>query len=237
MIKIAIVDDELKERNKIKECLDFVARKERVEFQVSEFSSGLSFIGNYRPIYDIVLMDIEMPEADGLEIAHMLREMDKTVIIIFVTNMAKYAVRGYEVEALDFVVKPINIFSFAMKMGRAVARTAKRFEDSILIKMDGEMLTLQIASIKYLEVDGHYVIYHTTEGNFNECITLKHAEDKIGKTSIFVRCNRGHLVNLCYVTSIKALSVFLGDEELSISRPQKLEFVSAYLKFVAGGRK
>lgn len=234
MIKIAVVDDDEKARKAIKECLNFVAEKECVEFQVSEFCSGLAFIGEYSPIYDIVLLDIEMPEADGLEVAHMLRKVDKSAIIIFVTNMAQYAVRGYEVEALDFIVKPINKFGFAMKMSRAIARTAKRVEDSVFIKTEGEVFTVPVASVKYLEVDGHYVIYHTLDGEYRECITLKNAESKINK-DFFVRCNRCYFVNLRYVSYIKGFSAFIGNEELVISSPQKTAFVSAYLKFIAGG--
>ncbi len=234
MIKVAVVDDEAKARNTVRECLSFVAEKERVDFKISEFCSGLSFLGEYKPVYDIVLLDIEMPEADGLEIARMLRKMDKSVIIIFVTNMAQYAVKGYEVEALDFIVKPVNKYGFAMKMSRAIARTAKRVEDSVPIKTDGEVFSVQISSIKYLEVNEHYIIYHTTDGEYSECITLKNAENKINK-DFFVRCNRCYLVNLRYVSYIKGLSVFVGNDELIISRPQKSAFVSAYLKFISGG--
>lgn len=236
MINVAIVDDEEKERETIKECLNFCAEKEAVKLQMFEFSSGLALLGNYKPIYDIILLDIDMPGTNGLEIAHMLREIDKFVVIIFITNMAKFAVRGYEVDALDFIVKPINKFSFAMKMARAIGRTGKRVEESIYIKTDGAIVCTQIASIKYLEVNEHYVTYHTTEGDFSECITLKKAEGKLQK-DFFVRCNRCYLINLHYVTSVKGLSVFLGNEELSISRPQKTAFLTAYLKFIAGGDK
>lgn len=236
VISVAIVDNEESARRQIMECLDFVAEREQVKFQVTEFASGLKFIGGYRPVYDIVLMDIKMPDADGLEIARMLRELDKSVLLVFVTNMAQYAVRGYEVDALDFVVKPINPYSFAMKMKRAISRTAKRIENAIAIRNEGEIITLQVASIKYLEVDDHYVVYHTTEGNYSECITLKNAENKLGQ-SCFVRCNRGDLVNLRYVSAIKKDCVYVGNEALFISRPQKTAFISAYLQFVAGGRK
>ncbi|MBO7368928.1 MAG: response regulator transcription factor [Clostridia bacterium] len=235
MITIAIVEDDKNERERIKECLDYVEENEGLSLRVSEFSNGLDFLGGYKPVYDIVLMDIEMPGMDGIELARAIRKVDKSVILIFVTNLAQYAVQGYEVEALDFILKPINKFSFAMKLDRAIARTTKRMNDSFQIKTGGETLSVQVASVRYVEVDAHYVIYHTTEGDYTEYKTLKEVEKKINK-EFFARCNRCYLVNLRYVTSVKKDTVFVGKDELIISRPQKKAFLSAFSDFL-GGRK
>ena len=233
MIRIAVIDDEAEAREKIVECLSYVSEREETELSVSEFSSGLAFLGNYSPIYDIILMDIEMPGENGLEVARMLRETDKSVLLIFVTNMAQYAVSGYEVDALDFIVKPVNRYTLAMKMKRAIARTAKRLDDAVQIKSEGELYTIRASSVKYVESDGHYVIYHTAEGNFSEYGTLKIAENKLGKRC-FVRCNRCYLVNLRYVDAVKRDCAVIGGEELLISRPQKKAFLSAFSKFLGG---
>ena len=166
MLHVAIVEDEESERAHLKNCLRYLGEKEQIAFQVSEFPSGMAFLGDYKPIYDIVLMDIEMPGMNGLETARALRQMDMSVILVFVTNMAQYAVNGYE---------------FAMKMTRAVSRTTKRQDESIRIKGAGGFYVLRVASIKYLEVLEHYVTYHTTEGDFTEYITLKDAEKKLSK--------------------------------------------------------
>ena len=232
MIQIAIVDDEAQARERVKECLDFWAQKEGVEFCVKEFDSGLAFIGTYAPIYDIVLLDIEMPGSDGLETARMLRKVDKSVIIMFVTNMSQLAIHGYEVEALDFIVKPVNRYSFAMKMSRALARI-KRLDDVIQIKEEGETYAVSVSSIKYLEVSGHYVVFHTKDRNYSEYTTLKNAESKIGK-DFFVHCNRHLLVNLRYIDSVKRESVIVDGEELLFSRAQKKPFLSAYSDFLGG---
>ena len=104
MIKVAIVEDDQDERTRIRECLSYYAGSEGLNFDVAEFSTGNAFIGNYRPQYDIVFMDIEMPGMDGMETAEAMRKMDLSVLLIFVTNMAQYAISGYSVEALDFVV-------------------------------------------------------------------------------------------------------------------------------------
>ena len=235
MISIAIVEDDKKERLRIKECLDYITAQEDVQLNISEFSNGLEFLGNYKPIYDIVLMDIEMPGMNGMEAAHALRKIDKTVILIFVTNLAQYAVQGYEVEAMDFILKPINKYSFAMKLDRAISRTTKRLDESIQIRTEGETFSVQIASVKYVEVAAHYVVYHTTDGDYTEYNTLKEVEKKINK-SFFVRCNRCYLVNLRYITSVKRDSVFVGKDELVISRPQQKTFLAAFADFLGGNK-
>lgn len=114
MVSIAIVEDNEKERAYIRSCLDEISKQEEIPLHVEEFSSGTAFLGNYQPVYDIVLMDIEMPVMNGMETARMLRKIDETVLLLFVTNMSQYAVQGYDVDALDFIVKPINPYSFAI---------------------------------------------------------------------------------------------------------------------------
>ena len=119
MLQIAIVEDDPSERERIRECLRLM-EDDDISFAVREFETGVSFLDQYQPEYDIVLMDIEMPGIDGLKTARELRRMDGEVILIFVTNMAQFALYGYEVDALDFILKPINRYSFSLKRrGRA----------------------------------------------------------------------------------------------------------------------
>jgi len=103
----------------------------------------------------------------------------------------------------------------------------------IQIKAAKDVYTTSIASIRYLEVNGHYIIYHTTEGDYSEYITLKEAEQKISK-DFFVRCNRCYLVNLKYVSSVQDDMVCVGKDELPISRPQKKAFMNALAVFIGG---
>lgn len=235
MIQVAIVEDDASARAKIRECLDYVSAENQIVFDIHEFSSGFSFIGQYEPEYDIVFMDIDMPGMNGMDAARAFRRMDTNVVLIFVTNMAQYAISGYEVDALDFVLKPINKYSFALKVKRAVARTTKHTDDYITIKTDGGIHRERIAAVKYLEMDGHYVIYHTTSGNYAEYSTLKDAEAKINRP-YFVRCNRSFLVNLRHVKSLQKDVIIVDGDELAISRPQRKAFLEALAEYMGGGR-
>ena len=98
VIRVAIVEDDREARESLRACLGWIAEKDRQQFRVSEFPSGTAFLGNYEPDYDLVFMDIQMPGMNGMETARALRKMDASVLLIFVTNMAQYAIAGYEVD-------------------------------------------------------------------------------------------------------------------------------------------
>ena len=235
MIQIALVEDDEKERRHLKECLAFLSAKENVQFNITEFVSGLHFIGSYKPLYDIVLMDIEMPGMNGMETARELRKIDQSVILIFVTALAQYALQGYDVDALSYMLKPVNQYDFAMKMVRALNRCTRWREDSVSIRTDRENFNVRVSDIRYLEVIGHHVIYHTNSGSFEEYSSLKEAKQKIMQ-DYFVHCNRCYFVNLRYVTEVKDNVAWLGKDALAISRPQKKEFMAAFSNYIGGIR-
>ncbi len=235
MIEIAIVEDDPEERRKIRNCLKEFEANQDILFSVTEFENGLAFIGGYHTGYDIVFMDIDMPGMNGMETARELRKEDPSVLLIFVTNMAQYAVSGYEVDAMDFILKPINRYSFQIKLKRAVNRVPQRTDEYVGIRTDGTVKQVRITSIRYLDVYGHYVRYHTTGGDYTEYTTLKEASEKL-KRSFFVPANRSVLVNLQYVTSVSKDTVTVGEDQLDISRPQRKTFLTAVTEYIGGRR-
>lgn len=235
LIRVAIVEDDSAERERLRACLRWLEESEGLQFHVTEFSTGTAFIGSFAGGYDLVFMDIEMPGMNGMETARALRKMDASVLLIFVTNMAQYAVDGYEVDALDFILKPVNKYSFAIKMKRALSRIPKRSEEFIPVKVEGELRQVLVSSIRYLDMDGHYVIYHTTQGDLSEYGTLKEAYGKLNRPS-FVFVNRSCLVNLYHVSAVSKNSVTVGERQLDISRPQRKSFLAAMSDFMGGRR-
>lgn len=233
MIRIAIVEDEPTERDRIKVYLEEIAQEDQTQFDIEQYSSGMAFVMRGMKDYDLVLMDIDMPNLNGIETAKALRKVDQSATLIFVTNMAQYAISGYEVNAVDFILKPVNRYSFAIKIKRAISRTAKKNDNAIQIKMDGTIFLVHMYQIMYLEVDGHYVIFHTTQGDYKEYTTLKLAQKRIN-SSHFVQCNQSFLINMKYIESVSRESVTVGGTIIYISRKMKTEFMNAVLDFLGG---
>ncbi len=236
MLNVAIVDDEESERKRISDCLEYVAQKKKVEFAVREFSSADRFLIGYESGYDIIFMDIDFSVgSSGMDAARQLRKIDKNVIIIFVTNMAQMAVQGYEVDALDFIVKPFDKYTFSLKMTRALGRITVRRNDEIIITVNGDLVSIRTHLIKYLEVQGHYIVYHSKEGEFVEYSSLSAAEKKI-RDDAFIRCNRGCMVNLRFVTSVKKDSCIVDGKEIFIARPQQKKLKQAFADWLGGSK-
>lgn len=235
MIRAAIVEDDPRERERLRSCLRELEQSEGLRIHVSEFPTGTAFLGSYTPDFDIVFMDIEMPGMNGMETARAVRQTDESVLLIFVTNMAQYAIAGYEVDAMDFILKPVNKYSFALKMKRALARIPRRTDEYISVRHERELRQLAVSSIQYVDIDGHYVVYHTAEGSCREYGTLKEAYGKLNRTC-FAFVNRSCLVNLYHVSAVGKNTATVGGDQLDISRPQKKSFLAAMSDFMGGRR-
>ena len=110
MRQACIVEDSAADAERLKKCVERFAQERKESISVRVYKDGIDFLSNYRPEADVVFLDVEMPILSGIEVAHKLRNIDPYVCIIFVTNMVQYALRGYEVSALDYVIKPISYF-------------------------------------------------------------------------------------------------------------------------------
>ena len=113
-------------------------------------------------------MDIEMEFMNGLTAAEKIRVKDDEVVIIFITNTPQYAMKGYTVDALDYVLKPLSYFAFSQKIDRALTRLERRKKKYISISIKGGMKKLEIPGIHYVEVRDHDLIYHTDKGTFEK---------------------------------------------------------------------
>ena len=125
MPRIAVVDDQPDMRQQLCSMIDQYSRENNCMLEVTAFSDGSQVITNYCKGFDIIFLDIEMPELGGMDAAERIRTVDPDVVLVFVTNMAQYAIRGYEVDALDFVLKPVNYYQFSTKLARALQRVQR----------------------------------------------------------------------------------------------------------------
>lgn len=229
MFRIGIVEDHAAAADKLRSYLERYGAENGENFNISVFSDALEFLDSYKRIYDMVFMDIELPFIDGMEAARRLRNVDQQVILIFVTNMARYAVKGYEVDAMDYLVKPVHYGDFELKLRRALGRREAGQEAILVVRQSG-FLRLRLREIRYIEVRGHTLIFHTETEQVKGSGTLLETEEKL-KDRGFLRCNKCYLVNQMHIAAVQGYTlVMTGGEELQISRPRKKSFMSELAK-------
>lgn len=233
MIKIAIIDDEQEERERLLGYYQSLRAEVEDELDIHTYMSGNEFISRGDTSFDLICLDIDMEGMDGICTAKEIRKKDSQVIIIFVTNMAQMAIRGYEVQALDFVVKPVNYYSFAMKMTNAFQMLRNRRSRNIMLTTTGGMQKISSDELYYVEVNGHYLYYHTKDQVFRQKASLREIEDRLSGLS-FKRCNNCYLVNLKYVNCVNKDDLKVGEDWLKISRPRKKEFLQSLTNYMGG---
>ena len=233
MRNVAIVEDEKPAADLLVSFLAKYTEKYGEEFNVHRFVDGISFLTNYRPHYDLVFMDIELPDINGLNAAKKMREMDREVTLVFVTNMAQFAVRGYEVSAYDYIVKPLTFPNFVLKLQRALEYIKSKSSVKVYVPVDDGVMCLDSCEIKYIEIVQHRITYHTVLGEYLSHGTLKKVEALLAGAP-FVRCNSCYLVNLRFVTAVKDFKLFLGAETLQISHPRRSEFLRKLNDYLGG---
>lgn len=234
MIRVGLVDDDREHTKLLRSFLVQYEREAEVRFQTTEFLDGMSFVDDYDGSLDIVFLDIEMPHMDGMTAARIIRKRDTSLAIVFITNMAQYAIHGYEVDAIDFMVKPVGYFNFARKLERAVRYLRKREQRTILLCDEDGVVRLSASNIWYIEKDRDYLVYHTGQGVFRKRGTLK-AEREQFQGLPFEECTSGCLVNLERVQRIGQEHIYLKGEKLPLSRRMKKDFTHSYISYMGGG--
>lgn len=235
MIKIALVEDDPSCKEQTVNYVERFSKENGVEVKIDCFADGLEFLEKYSSDYTVVFMDIEMPYMNGLNVAKKLREKDECVSLIFMTQMAQYAIKGYEVNAIDYVVKPVAYGTFSDKLKKAIKASEKYIDyDFTVAKKDGKV-RLQTSKIYYVEVTDHKLIYHTVDGNLENSGSLNSLERELAKYN-FSRCNTCYLVNLRFVTALNENTVWVGNDALAVSRSRKKSFFSDIAAYRGGGK-
>lgn len=236
MIRVAIVDDEIEATDHLRTLLMRYAQDANVQFQISTYDNGVVFLEGCRTNhYDLVFMDVDMPDMDGFQTARNWRQADSTAVLMFVTNVAQQAIRGYEVNALDYILKPLSYQAFCLKMPKALAICNRNNQNKIAIKTRTGQSVFSASSIIFVGSDGHHITYYTEQGEIAAYGTMKNVDELLPKSSFF-RCNSGYIVNLGAVTSCEGnVLVMNNGTKLEISRARRKEFLEALQRFYFSG--
>lgn len=230
-MRIAIVDDNKIDLEEISRVVDSAARSEGFDYKISAFSDSIKFLEEHKGEYDVLFLDIEMPHYNGMDVAKRIRQIGSDCNIIFITNMPQFAIQGYEVDAIGYIIKPARLFAVKdvlKKADRAIIR--KRNSVKIVLNIKQDVIVLNSPSIYYIEAQGHDLIFHTDKGTYTCRKTLGELEEQL-KGMPFVKCNRCYLVNLKHVQSISDSDVIVDGARLRISRNRKKEFFEKFMEY------
>lgn len=235
MIRLVVLEDEKAASNALLDCIKRYSEESKQLFDVVTYDNALDFIDKYKVSADVIFMDIQMPYLNGMDAAKRVREMDENVVIVFVTNLARYAIEAYEVNAYDFVLKPVRYSAFAMKMDRICRYVERNRSDAKLLTVITREVKKRVlvSDIKYVEVRNHEVILHCADEDVKFRGTLSSVAEEL-RESEFALCNSCYLVNLKYVTEIDGDTVTVGGEKLRISQPKRKQFVREVAKYIGG---
>lgn len=231
MIRIAVVEDEPKMANTLLGYMERVSQKTGSIYAADIFSSGESFLRQPEGKYHLVLFDIILTGIDGMETAKKLRERDKDIGIVFITNMAQYAVKGYEVRAIDYILKPIFYPDFESKFLRAIKKVTAQ-NKMVTLKTAEGVLRCPVSELFCVYGEGHLVTYVTENGEYiKRGFSLKNAEKQLDQYA-FIRISGNYLVNLRCIRQIGEDSIVVGHRNIPISKVRRGELIKAIATYL-----
>lgn len=226
MVRIALVEDDVVYRQQLQDYLQQYEKDSGQKFRVSLFSDGDEITEGYRAEFDIILMDIEMAFMDGITAAEKIRQQDQEVVIIFITNMPQYAMKGYMVDALDYVLKPVSYYAFSQRIDRALSRMQNRRRVFLSVPIHGGVRKVDLSELSYIEVQDHDLLFHLQKETFLTKGVLSEMEEQLREQPFF-RCGKSYLINLEYVDGIQGGDVIIGGSRIPISRQKRKALMDA----------
>lgn len=234
MYRILSIEDNPEQEATLREHIERYAEETGTELKLAWRQSAfdLAELGSQ---FDLVFLDIELPGINGMDAARELRTLDETTPIIFVTNLAQYALHGYEVDALDFVVKPVSYFDFKLRMDKAMRTLARNARRGVTIATADGVRVVPVADIVFVDVRNHDVAYHLTSGEVLTCrLTLAKAEAGFEGSSM-VRVSNNCLANMAHITSIGGDSLTMSNgETVYFSRSRKKPALATIARYLNG---
>ena len=234
-MRIAIVEDDANVQQQLTTYIGKFYEEDPTRFKLSVFSDGDEVLEDFRADYDLILLDIQMKHLNGLETAEKIRQLDRDVYLVFVTNLANYAIKGYSVQAFDFILKPINYMMLKHLLQRVDKLVSARQQRYVTLPTDLGLTRINVNQIYYVETEAHFLIIKTDQGEYRMRDTMKNMEAALEKYGFF-RCNNCYMVNLKHVDRVDGSTLYVNGEKLAISRPRYKAFMETLTKYWGGNQ-
>ncbi len=226
MYHIAICDDEPELVSEMKEQLQRYSEEAGVKFIISEYRNGRELIENYDTNTDLIFLDIQMNEMDGLKAAEKIRELDEDVSIIFLTSLKRYALEGYKYQAVNYIIKPMKYIRLKVEMNHWIEKH-KHKNPYIIVQNDNGSFKVALNQLHYAETYKRNLLLHMDDGEIICYKSMKDMEKELASYGFF-RCHAGYLVNLAFVKKVEKLDIELtSGEKVYVSKPKRKEFMEA----------
>lgn len=233
MIRLALVEDDAACRKELRQYIEQYEQESGERFSIREFTDGDEIALEYKPDYDIILMDIEMRFMNGMSAAEEIRKSDAEVVIVFITNSTQYAIKGYAVNALDYVLKPVSYYAFSQRLARAIEQVGRGDHHYLRVTARDGIHKLDIAQIYYIESYSHDLSFHTREGELITTATMRDMEEQLTPYG-FCRAGKSYLVNLEHVDSVDGEDILVHGERVGLARTRRKAFLNALNEYING---
>ena len=227
--KLAICDDDREQLRKLEVLVAKWGEKSGHGCSIRAFVSAEEFLFEYEEdkTYDILLLDVEMNNISGIELAKRIRKDNNRAEIIFITSHFEFVGEGYEVDALHYLIKPVANAKLCQVLSKAVEKLAVE-PPWVVINFDGQIIKLYEFEILYIEAFRHYISIRTTAGEYKIKENLSSFEQKLSND--FYRVHRSYLVSLKQITRISRTAVWIGKEELPLARGKYDDINRAFIE-------
>lgn len=232
-MNIAIVEDDNASATVIGAFVERYAGESGAELSATRYRNADEFLADTETRYAVVLLDIMMPGTNGMDAAFELRRRDKAVSLLFITSMTQMAQKGYEVDAVGYLVKPVTYYDFALKFKKALEVYTLNEKRNVTITVPGGLCRISTDKLIYVEIINHKLRYHLVDGVIEMSGALSRAEEELTDYGM-LRCNSCYLVNPAYIRSVRGSDLYIGDEVLRISRPKRRAFLEQLTEWFGG---
>lgn len=232
--RVLMVEDDDGEAAQLEALLNRYAAEHGVKLHISREKSAVTLQDEKRA-FDLILLDIGLPGINGMEAAEALRHVDDVTPIIFITSLAQYAIKGYEVDALGFVLKPATYGELSLRLDKALRVLAKNAGNTVRITTREGTRQVSTSELASVEISNHDLVYHLMDGSSCKVRgTISSAEEELGSSG-FVRISASCIANMALIANVKRDSLEMADgSTLFFSRSRKKAAMEQIARFFSG---